>query len=245
VKPVVKGVGFTIRPGETLGIVGESGSGKSTLLRAIAGLHPPVSGTIRLHGKELARSAVKRPRPLRRELQLVFQNPDSSLNPRHTVADIVGRPIRLFREDVPRSRERDAVAELLEQVKLPRSLLVRYPAELSGGQKQRVAIARAFAARPSLLLCDEVTSALDVSVQATILELVADLSMKFETAVIFVSHDLAVVRTVATSACVMKDGEVCEQAPVEELYTAPKHPYTRELLSSIPEPIAPAALAAG
>ena len=239
-KPVVKGVSFEIRPGETVGIVGESGSGKSTLLRAIAGLHPPVDGALVLNGEELARSAVKRPRALRRELQLVFQNPDSSLNPRHTVEDIVGRPIRLFREDVPRTKEKDAVAELLEAVKLPGSLLVRYPAELSGGQKQRIAIARAFAARPSLLLCDEVTSALDVSVQATILELIADLAMQFETAVVFVSHDLAVVRTVATRALVMRNGEVCEEAEIEQLFAAPQHPYTRELLSAIPESIAAA-----
>ncbi|MDQ4082515.1 MAG: ABC transporter ATP-binding protein [Actinomycetota bacterium] len=236
-KPVVKGVSLAIRPGETVGVVGESGSGKSTLLRAIAGLHPPSSGTIRLRGKDLAPTAVKRPRKIRRELQLVFQNPDSSLNPRHLVGDIVGRPIHLFREDVPRSEVKDAVAMLLEAVKLPASLAVRYPAELSGGQKQRVALARALAAQPSLLLCDEVTSALDVSVQATILELVADLACRFETAVIFVSHDLAVVRTVATRALVLKDGEVCEEAEIERLFAAPEHPYTRELLASIPEPV--------
>jgi len=240
VRAVVKGVSFDIRPGETVGIVGESGSGKSTLLRAIAGLHSPVDGAIRLRGNELARTAVQRPRQLRRELQLVFQNPDSSLNPRHTVQDIVARPIRLFREDVTRSKEKDAVGDLLESVKLPRSLAVRYPAELSGGQKQRIAIARAFAAQPTLLLCDEVTSALDVSVQATILELIADLALCFETAVVFVSHDLAVVRTVATRALVMKDGEVCEQADIEQLFSAPAHPYTRELLSAIPESIAAA-----
>jgi peptide/nickel transport system ATP-binding protein len=233
--PAVRGVSFEIASGETLGIVGESGSGKSTLLRAIVGLHPPTAGVIRFRGVPLAAQAVKRPRALRRELQIVFQNPDSSLNPRHTVFDIVRRPIRLFRDDVRHSGERDAVTELLESVKLPTGLLHRYATELSGGQKQRIALARAFAARPSLLLCDEVTSALDVSVQATIIELISELAARFGAAVIFVSHDLAVVRTIAGRALVMKNGEVCEEGETERLFVAPAHPYTRELLAAIPE----------
>jgi peptide/nickel transport system ATP-binding protein len=233
--PAVCGVSFQIAGGETVGIVGESGSGKSTLLRAISGLHPPTSGTIRFRGVGLAPNAVKRPRALRRELQIVFQNPDSSLNPRHTVFEIVRRPIRLFRDDVGRSGERAAVTELLESVKLPTGLLHRYATELSGGQKQRIALARAFAARPSLLLCDEVTSALDVSVQATIIELIAELAARYGTAVIFVSHDLAVVRTIAGRALVMRNGEVCEAGETEQLFVAPTHPYTRELLAAIPE----------
>ena len=232
---VVKGVSFEIAAGETVGVVGESGSGKSTLLRAIAGLHPPSAGSVRLGGQELAPRAVKRSVATRKEIQLVFQNPDSSLNPRQTVGEIVGRPIRLFRDDVPRSRERETVEELLDAVKLPRGLRGRYSSELSGGQKQRVALARGFAARPSLLLCDEVTSALDVSVQATILELLAELAQKFATAVIFVSHDLAVVRTIAGRALVMKDGEVREQGETERLFVSPRDPYTRELLSAIPD----------
>ncbi|MBW3593261.1 MAG: ABC transporter ATP-binding protein, partial [Actinobacteria bacterium] len=232
---VVKSVSFEIARGETLGIVGESGSGKSTLLRAIAGLHPAARGTIVLNGKELPPRVVKRSREVRKEIQLVFQNPDSSLNPRQTVGDIVGRPIRLFRDDVSRRDERAAVEDLLDAVKLPRGMRGRYAAELSGGQKQRVALARGFAARPSLLLCDEVTSALDVSVQATILELLAELAEKYETAVIFVSHDLAVVRTIATRALVMKDGEVREQGETERLFVSPQDPYTRELLSAIPD----------
>ncbi|MBD0291388.1 MAG: ABC transporter ATP-binding protein [Thermoleophilia bacterium] len=232
---VVKDVSFSLGPAETLGIVGESGSGKSTLLRAIVGLHPPSAGSIRLRGKELPPRAVKRPSSLRKDIQLVFQNPDSSLNPRQTVGEIVGRPIRLFRDDVPRSGEREAIEELLDAVKLPRGMRGRYASELSGGQKQRIALARGFAARPSLLLCDEVTSALDVSVQATILELLAELAETFETAVIFVSHDLAVVRTIATRALVMKDGEVREQGETERLFLSPRDPYTRELLSAIPD----------
>jgi peptide/nickel transport system ATP-binding protein len=233
--PAIRGVSFEIASGETLGIVGESGSGKSTLLRAIIGLHPPTKGVIRFRGVPLAAQAVKRPRAIRRELQIVFQNPDSSLNPRHTVFDIVRRPIRLFRDDVRHSGERDAVTELLESVKLPTGLLHRYATELSGGQKQRIALARAFAARPSLLLCDEVTSALDVSVQATIIELISELAARFGAAVIFVSHDLAVVRTIAGRALVMKNGEVCEEGETERLFVAPTHPYTRELLAAIPE----------
>ena len=240
---VVKGVSFSVAPGETVGVVGESGSGKSTLLRAVVGLHPPSRGAVRLRGQQLAPRAVKRPRAIRKDIQLVFQNPDSSLNPRQTVGDIVGRPIRLFRDDVPRSRGREAVEQLLDAVKLPRGVRGRYASELSGGQKQRVAIARGFAARPSLLLCDEVTSALDVSVQATILELLAELADEFGTAVIFVSHDLAVVRTIATRALVMKDGEVREQGETERLFVSPRDPYTRELLSAIPDLAEPAAVA--
>ncbi|HZU19829.1 MAG TPA: ABC transporter ATP-binding protein [Gaiellaceae bacterium] len=240
---VVKGVSLDVRRAERVGIVGESGSGKSTLLRAIAGLHRPSAGSICLRGAELAPVAVKRPRSVRREIQLVFQNPDSSLNPRHTIFDIVVRPIRLFRDDVPRAGERAVVQELLDSVKLPTGLLYRYPAELSGGQRQRVALARAFAAQPTVLLCDEVTSALDVSVQATILELIAELSEQTETAVIWVSHDLAVVRTIADRALVMREGEVCEEGTTDELFAAAKHAYTQQLLAAIPELQPPAAVA--
>jgi ABC-type glutathione transport system ATPase component len=239
----VKGFSLVVHRAERIGIVGESGSGKSTLLRAIAGLHRPSAGSIELRGVPLAPTAVKRPRSVRREIQLVFQNPDSSLNPRHTIFDIVVRPIRLFRDDVRRSGERAVVQELLDSVKLPTGLLYRYPAELSGGQRQRVALARAFAAQPEVLLCDEVTSALDVSVQATILELIAELSERTHTAVIWVSHDLAVVRTIADRALVMKDGEVCEEGQTDELFVAAKHEYTQQLLAAIPELLAAASAA--
>jgi peptide/nickel transport system ATP-binding protein len=231
----VNGVDLVVHEAERLGIVGESGSGKSTLLRAIAGLHRPRAGSIRLAGVELAPAAAKRPRDVRRSIQYVFQNPDSSLNPRHTVLEIVTRPIRLFRDDVSRRGEREVVQELLDSVKLPGGLLHRYPAELSGGQRQRVALARAFAPRPALLLCDEVTSALDVSVQAAILELIAELSEQTRTAVIWVSHDLAVVRTIASRALVMREGEVCEEGATDALFSSAGHPYTQELLASIQE----------
>ncbi|HTE63273.1 MAG TPA: ABC transporter ATP-binding protein [Solirubrobacteraceae bacterium] len=230
---VVDAVSLEVGHGETVGIAGESGSGKSTLLRAIAGLHPWSAGTIRFDGTGLAPRAAQRSRTVRRDVQLVFQNPDLSLNPRHTVMQIVGRSLRLFRSDVPREHEIEEVQRSLDAVKLPRSLLYRYPSELSGGQKQRVALARAFAARPRLLLCDEVTSALDVSVQAAILELIADLSERNGTAVVFVTHDLGVVRTVAHRTLVMRGGSVCESNETEALFTAPSHPYTRELLHSV------------
>jgi peptide/nickel transport system ATP-binding protein len=233
--PAVKSVDLVVHEAERLGIVGESGSGKSTLLRAIAGLHRPTEGSISLAGVELASTAVKRSRETRRAIQLVFQNPDSSLNPRQTILDIVARPIRLFRDDVPRRSERDAVLGLLDSVGLPRGLLYRYPIELSGGQRQRVALARAFAPRPALLLCDEVTSALDVSVQAKILRLIAELSEQTRTAVIWVSHDLAVVRTIADRALVMRDGEICEEGVTSDLFSSAKHPYTQQLLAAIPE----------
>jgi peptide/nickel transport system ATP-binding protein len=237
VATAVKGVSLRLHSAERIGIVGESGSGKSTLLRAIAGLHRPAAGSIRLREAVLAPVVLKRPRDLRHEIQLVFQNPDSSLNPRHKILDIVARPIRLFRGDVPRRGELQAVQDLLDAVKLPRGLLYRYPMELSGGQRQRVALARAFAARPSILLCDEVTSALDVSVQAAILELIDELSEQRQTALIWVSHDLAVVRTIASRALVMSDGEVCEEGRTDELFTRPRHPHTKELLAAIPEAI--------
>jgi peptide/nickel transport system ATP-binding protein len=233
--PAIVDLSLNVMPGEIVGVVGESGSGKSTLLRAICGLHPPRSGEIRLRGALLPSSARKRSREIRRAIQIVFQNPESSLNPRHSVLQLLRRPIRLFRDDVDRSREEETVLGLLEEVKLPKVVLHSYPGQLSGGQKQRVAVACAFAARPALLLCDEVTSALDVSVQATILELVASLSSQFGTAVIFVSHDLGVVRSVAERALVMRSGVVCEENSTEALFSSPQHTYTRELLNALPQ----------
>ena len=234
-QPVIADVGLMVAAGETLGIVGESGSGKSTLLRCIAGLHAPESGRMEYRGRPLDTRAIRRPRDTRRDIQLVFQNPETSLNPRHTVAQIIGRPLRLFRSDLGRRHIEPAVADLLDEVQLPRAFLHRYPAELSGGQKQRVSLARAFAANPSLLLCDEVTSALDVSVQATILTLIDDLARRHGTAVIFVSHDLAVVRTVTQRALVMKDGRIVEAGATERVFTAPDHEYTRDLIAAIPD----------
>jgi peptide/nickel transport system ATP-binding protein len=233
--PVLKGISFGLGRGETLGVVGESGSGKSTLLRALAGLHAPASGRVRLEGHDLDFRVRDRPRGERHQLQLVFQHPHSSLNPRHTITELLRRPLRLLRDDVARADEDTAIADLLESVNLPQTVRHKYPSQLSGGQKQRVAIARALAARPSVLLCDEITSSLDVCVQATILKLLTDLSARTQTAVIFVSHDLAVVRSIAARVVVMQGGAVCEEGPTEQLFTAASHPYTRDLLDSIPD----------
>jgi peptide/nickel transport system ATP-binding protein len=229
----VAGVSLAVHSAETVGVVGESGSGKSTLLRAISGLHRPTAGVIRLEGRVLEPTVKERARSSRGNIQLIFQNPDSSLNPRQSVRQILERPVRLFRDADDRAQTSRLVAEMLEAVKLTRATAERYPAELSGGQRQRVAIARAFAAKPVVLLCDEITSALDVSVQATVLELLSNLAKEFKTGVVFVSHDLGVVRTVASRAIVMRHGEVCEATDVEMLFTAPQHPYTYELLSSV------------
>ncbi len=238
----VRDVSLDLYAGETVGIVGESGSGKSTLLQAIVGLHRPARGTMTFRGSPLAGTAARRPRDVRKDIQIVFQDPGSSLNPRQNVRQLILRPIRLLRDDVPRAHEDELIADLLEKVQLPRAVLYRYPWELSGGQRQRVAVARAFAADPAVLLCDEVTSALDVSVQAVVLEILTGLAAEHGTTVVFVSHDLAVVRTIADRAIVMRTGEICESGSVEQLFTAPNHPYTTELLSVIPD-VAPLGIA--
>jgi peptide/nickel transport system ATP-binding protein len=215
-------------------VIGESGSGKSTLLRAIAGLHTPDSGAVLFSDVELQARAVKRARELRQAIQIVFQNPDASLNPRQTVAAAVERPLMLFSPELTSGQRQSRVLELLEEMRLDPDVATRYPYELSGGQKQRVALARAFAARPSLLLCDEVTSALDVSVQASVLELLSELGRLRNVALLFVTHDLAVVRTVADRVCVMRSGEICERATTEAIFTNAAHPYTRSLLEAVP-----------
>jgi peptide/nickel transport system ATP-binding protein len=231
--PALQAVSFSLAARETIGIVGESGSGKTTLLRAVAGVVIPTGGNIRYEGSPLPPMA-RRSRQQRRDIQLVFQNPESSLNPRQSVADLIGRTLALFRQDVSRKDASRTIAALLDSVLLPASALSRLPGELSGGQMQRVALARAFAAKPRLLLCDEVTSALDVSVQATILNLIRDLARDVGTAVVFVSHDLAVVRSVAEKVVVMQHGQVREQGLVRDLFSAPGSSYTEELLKAIP-----------
>ena len=233
-RSAVDHVSFTLSEGETIGLVGESGSGKSTLLRSLAGALAPTAGSIVFRGERLRGRSRERPRSALAAIQLVFQNPESSLNPRQTVGDALRRPLRLFRSDVSRSREDAEIEALIEMVRLPRALAGRYPAELSGGQKQRVALARAFAAKPALLLCDEVTSALDVSVQASVLETLAELIRATKTAVVFVSHDLAVVRTIAARTLVMRNGAIVEEQATDQLFAHPKAAYTQELLSAIP-----------
>jgi peptide/nickel transport system ATP-binding protein len=233
---VVHGVSLYVGPGETLGVVGESGSGKSTLLRTIAGLHVADSGTLRYAGEELPGPARDRSRDARRAMQIVFQNPDSSLNPRHTVRKLLDRPLQLFRPELGRSARAAEAKSLLAAVRLDESVLDRLPSELSGGQKQRVALARAFAADPDLILCDEVVSALDVSVQAVVLDLLAELSAARGTALVFVTHDLAVVRSIADRVCVMRHGYVRETGPTDQIFSRAADPYTAELLATVPRP---------
>jgi len=226
-------VSLAIAPGECVALVGESGSGKTTVGRCIAGLHVPTAGSIVFDGAELAGAARSRPLEPRRRIQIVFQNPFESLNPRHRVASSIERPLRVLRRLSRADAERE-VGALLERVRLPKRLADRFPAELSGGERQRVAIARALAAQPDLLICDEVTSALDVSVQAAVLELLQELQRDLRLSMLFITHNLGVVACIADSVLVMDRGSLCETGPVAQILTMPSHDYTRRLLSAAP-----------
>jgi peptide/nickel transport system ATP-binding protein len=214
-------------------VVGESGSGKTTIARVIAGLHEASAGRVLLDGVPLAGKVRERPKDARRRIQLVFQNPYDSLNPRHRVRDAVARPAIVLRDRSRREAEAE-VGELLEQVRLPARVASRFPDELSGGERQRVAIARALAARPDILVCDEITSALDVSVQAAVLEVLGELRAELGLALVFVSHDLGVVAAIADRVVVVEDGSVREEAPVTALLAGASHEYTRRLLEAAP-----------
>ncbi|GAB3968412.1 ABC transporter ATP-binding protein [Actinoallomurus acanthiterrae] len=228
----VDGVSLDVRRGETLGVVGESGSGKTTLVRMMVGLLAPTSGRIVFDGRELTGLPEKRLRPVRRDLQMVFQDPMSSLNPRHTVGDSIADPLRV--RGVPDGEARRTARELMERVGLDPARHDRYPHEFSGGQRQRMGIARALSLRPTLLVCDEPVSALDVSTQAQILELLRDVQEDYGLTIVFVSHDLAVIRQVSDRVAVLRDGELVELAGVDELYASPRHEYTRTLLAAVP-----------
>jgi peptide/nickel transport system ATP-binding protein len=227
-------VSLDVRPAEIVGIVGESGSGKSTLARALVGLNA-FEGAIRFEGRRI-QGADAMDRAYRQSVQIVFQHPDSSLNPRQRIGEILARPFRLYGPSQDGS-ERDAIARLLEEVQLPADFARRYPHQLSGGQKQRVAIARAFASRPKLVICDEITSSLDVSIQAQIIELLLSLRERSGTAYLFITHDLNLVRQVAHRVAVMYRGDLVEMADVETLARDPAHPYTRALLDAVPTPV--------
>ena len=234
--PTVDDISLVIRKGETIGLVGESGSGKSTILKAIAGLIPTRHGKITYNGSELLKASIdQRDKNQLRRIQLIFQNPDDSLNPRQTVAQILAQPLRLY-FGLSDQELHDRSVDILERVRLGGHYLERLPSQLSGGEKQRVAVARAFIAEPELVLCDEVTSALDVSVQAAVLELLNRLQREFGTTYIFVSHDLAVVRALADRVALLYQGRLCEIGPVADVYSLPSHPYTEVLLGAVLEP---------
>ncbi|GAA2153323.1 ABC transporter ATP-binding protein [Kitasatospora kazusensis] len=222
------GVDLVLRPGETLGLVGESGSGKSTLARALVRAHPPTAGDIRYRGEDLAVS-----RAARREIQMVFQDPYSSLNPRMTVGQILAEPL-IAHGLGDRAERSPRVAELLRQVGLDPASADRHPRAFSGGQRQRIGIARALAPRPSVLICDEPVSALDVSVQAQMLDLLAGLQRDLGLAILFIAHDLAVVRQVSHRIAVMHQGRIVETGPADQIVTDPGHPYTAALLAAVP-----------
>ena len=231
---VIEDIAFGVLSGEFVGLVGESGSGKSTLLRAIAGLHRPSAGAIRYRDGELAPTWHGRSPTQRRDLQIIFQNPERSLNPRRTVAQILDDAIKLYYPTHDAASRRSAIGETLAQVRLPRALLDRYPHQLSGGEKQRVAIARAFAAQPAILLCDEIVSALDVSVQAAVMRLIRDYVSATGAAAIFVSHDLPVVRMMSAKVLVLHRGRIAESGATDDVFTNPSSDYTRKLIGSLP-----------
>ena len=226
---------FNVFQGKTLGIVGESGCGKSTLLKTIIGLEKPTDGEANFLGFDISKHIKDRDEKLIRELQMVFQNPDSTLNPAYTVGWQISRPMERFKS-VPRKEIYDEVIRLLRSMRLSKAYYDRLPRQLSGGEKQRVGIARALACRPDLVLCDEPVSALDVSVQAAILNLLMEVQEEFGTTLIFISHDLSVVRFISDSVCVMYLGQIMESGPADAIYAPPYHPYTEALLSAVPIP---------
>ena len=229
----VDGVSLRLGRHETLGLVGESGCGKTTLGRTVLRLCEPTGGTIRLDGQDVTRLSQARFRPLRRRMQMVFQNPYASLNPRKTVRAIVAQPLRVHRVAGDHAAQ---VAALLDRVGLPRDAGRRYPHEFSGGQRQRIALARALALRPDVVVADEITSGLDVTVKLRVLTLLRELQADFQVAYLFISHDLAVVRQLADRVAVMYLGQIVEEAPAAALFDAPLHPYTRVLRAAVPPP---------
>jgi oligopeptide transport system ATP-binding protein len=231
----VDDVSFDVGPGETLGLVGESGSGKTTTGYCVLELLKPTSGTVHFDGREVTKMNRRELREVRREMQIVFQDPYASLNPRMTVGDIVAEPLVIHDVGNRRSRRRSA-EQLLEVVGFNPDFINRYPHEFSGGQRQRIGIARALALNPRLIVCDEPVSALDVSIQAQILNLLKNLQKEFGLAYLFIAHDLAVVRTMADRIAVMNRGRIVESGPAEQVYTTPKDPYSQALLAAVPVP---------
>lgn len=228
----VQDVSFDLLPGKVLGLIGQSGSGKSTILRAVSGIAPAVGGTIEFMGRRLPLSVRQRPRSVCGEIQLVFQDPETALNPQRTVQQIVSRSLERFRPDIRVEDRKQEILRWLDAVRLPADLIDKIPRQLSGGQRQRVALARAFAAKPRLVLCDEVTSALDVSVQASVLNIIADMSRREGIAFVFVSHDLAVVENIATEIVVLRNGQISERGTAKAVIRDPQTDYTRQLVDA-------------
>jgi peptide/nickel transport system ATP-binding protein len=227
----VDGVSFAINKGEVFGLVGESGSGKSTVAYTTIGMYRPSSGVIEFHGESLFTSEGKRPLHVKKEIQIVFQDPGSSLNPRRSVKQILELPLSIHQ---PAKKRLGHIAELLEMVELPVDYMYKYPQALSGGEKQIVGIARALATEPSFVILDEPTSALDVSIQGKIINLLLRLREEFQLSYLFITHDLSLMRNVASRVAIMYLGKICEVAEAKEFFLNPKHPYTQMLLSSIP-----------
>ena len=232
----VDGVDLKLYPGKTLGVVGESGCGKSTLAKLLVGLETPTAGSIKVLGREIGDMSARRIRPVRRDIQLVFQDPYTSLNPRMTVGDIIGEPFDIHPEVLPRGKRSAAVKELLDMVGLSADHINRYPHQFSGGQRQRIGIARALALRPQVLVCDEPVSALDVSIQGQVINLLERLQDELGLAYVFIAHDLSVVRHIADEVSVMYLGKIVEHGTGPEIYDHPRHPYTQALLSAVPVP---------
>ncbi len=232
----VNGISFDIGPGETLGIVGESGCGKSTLARGVLNLIPAQAGSIQWLGQELSGASASMWHSVRRDMQMIFQDPLASLNPRMTIAQIIAEPLRTHYPAMQNEEVTAKVAEMMQQVGLAQHHINRYPHEFSGGQCQRIGIARALILRPKLVICDEPVSALDVSIQAQIINLLKDLQQSMGLSLIFIAHDLAVVKHISDRIMVMYLGRAVEKASKHQLYLQPQHPYTRALLSAIPIP---------
>ena len=233
---ILKGVDLAVRPGEAVGIVGESGSGKTSLGRTLLRLYRPTGGRLVFEGREIGALDEPALRPLRARMQMIFQDPQSALNPRHKLGTILGQPLVAFGRAGDRASALRHAGGLLERVGLPAGLIDRYPHEISGGQRQRIGIARAIAVDPALVVADEIVSGLDVSTQAQILALLADLRRDLGLALVFISHDLSVVRASCDRVVVMLRGEVVESGDCETVFARPQHPYTRALIKAIPLP---------
>jgi oligopeptide/dipeptide ABC transporter ATP-binding protein len=231
----VTDVSLQIYKGETLALVGESGCGKSTLGRTLIKMLPATGGTVTFDGQEITSLSEKEFRPIRPKMQMVFQDPYASLDPRMTVRDIIAEPLKTYKLCKTKEETTNRVMELMKAVGVPTEFLNRYPHQFSGGQRQRIGIARAIALRPQLIVCDEPVSALDVSVQSQVLNLLKDLQEEFQLTYLFIGHDLSVINFIADRVCVMFLGSVCEISPKEELYQSPLHPYTAFLLDAIPQ----------